>query len=166
MPATYQKLLVVDPEKCTGCEVCETACTMAHEGKYIAANARIQRIRIEPVINYAMSCQFCTDPPCVEVCPQKCMERDEKTGVIHVDEDKCDGCSFCIKACPFGAIALHTESQKAIMCDLCESTDAGEPQCVIYCPKEAIQVKSVTGLAQESRKTQVLALLKGLEKEV
>ncbi|MBD3187853.1 4Fe-4S dicluster domain-containing protein, partial [Candidatus Bathyarchaeota archaeon] len=54
MPATYQKLLVVDPEKCTGCEVCETACTMAHEGKYIAANARIQRIRIEPVINYAM----------------------------------------------------------------------------------------------------------------
>ncbi|MBD3188768.1 4Fe-4S dicluster domain-containing protein, partial [Candidatus Bathyarchaeota archaeon] len=109
---------------------------------------------------------FCTDPPCVEVCPQKCMERDEKTGVIHVDEDKCDGCSFCIKACPFGAIALHTESQKAIMCDLCESTDAGEPQCVIYCPKEAIQVKSVTGLAQESRKTQVLALLKGLEKEV
>ncbi|MHA1684029.1 MAG: 4Fe-4S dicluster domain-containing protein [Promethearchaeota archaeon] len=166
MPATYQKLLVVDPEKCTGCEVCEAACSMAHEGVYVAANSRIQRIRIEPIINYAMSCQFCTDPPCVAVCPQSCMEKDEKSGIIKIDDDKCDGCSFCIRACPFGAIALHTTSQKAIICDLCESTEEGEPQCAIYCPKEAIEIKSVTGLAQESRKEQVLSLLKGLEKEV
>ena len=94
------------------------------------------------------------------------MERDEKDGYIIVNEDKCDGCSFCIKACPFGAITLHSITQKAIMCDLCLSTEDQEPQCVLFCPKEAISVKTVQGLAQESRKTQVLALLKGLEKEV
>ena len=163
MPANYQELIVVDPDLCTGCEVCEAACSFAHEGTFVAANARIQRIRVEPVINYALTCQFCTDPPCVAVCPQKCMEKDEKAGTIKVVEEKCDGCSFCIRACPFGAITLHTETLKAIMCDLCASTDEGEPQCLTYCPKEAISVKSVTGLAQEARKEQVLALLKGLE---
>ncbi len=165
MPAKYQELIVVDPAKCTGCEVCEAACAFAHEGKFIAANSRIQRIRIEPVINYAMSCQFCTDPPCVAVCPQKCMAKDEKTGVIHVDEQKCDGCSFCIRVCPFGAIALHTTRNKAIICDLCESTDEKEPQCIKFCPKEAISLKPVNALSQEARKEQVLALIKGIEKE-
>ncbi|MHA1891962.1 MAG: 4Fe-4S dicluster domain-containing protein [Promethearchaeota archaeon] len=166
MSPNTQKLLVVDPDLCTGCEVCETACAFAHEGVFSASNSRIQRIRIEPVINYAMSCQFCTDPPCVEVCPQKCMEKDPKTGIIRVDEEKCDGCSFCIRACPFGAISLHTQTQKAIICDLCESTEEGEPQCIKFCPKEAISLKTVVGLAQESRREQVLSLLKGLEKEV
>lgn len=165
MSVKYQELLVVDPAKCTGCEICEAACVFAHEGKFIAANSRIQRIRIEPVINYAMSCQFCTDPPCVAVCPQKCLDKEEKTGVIRVNEQKCDGCSFCIRACPFGAITLHTTRKKAIICDLCDSTEEKEPQCAKYCPKEAIKVKSITSLAQESRKEKVLSLLAGAEKE-
>ncbi len=165
MRVKYQELIVVDPELCTGCEVCESACVFAHEGVFMAMNSRIQRIRIEPLINYAMSCQFCTDPPCVAVCPQKCMEKDEKTGIIRVNEAKCDGCSFCIRACPFGAITLHSRRQKAIICDMCDSTDEKEPQCAKYCPKGAISVKPVTALAQESRKEQVLALIAGIEKE-
>ncbi len=163
MPATYQNLIVVNPAKCTGCEVCEAACSFAHENKFIAVNSRIQRIRIEPVINYAMSCQFCSDPPCIAACPQKALAKDEKTGVIHVDEQKCDGCSFCIRVCPFGAIVLHSTRRKALMCDLCESTEEKEPQCVKYCPKEAISLKPVNALSQEARKEQVLSLLKGIE---
>nr|MDO8114508.1 4Fe-4S dicluster domain-containing protein [Candidatus Sigynarchaeota archaeon] len=165
MPTNYQKLIVVDPARCTGCEICEAACSFAHEGKFIALNSRIQRIRIEPITNYALSCQFCTDPPCVAVCPQKCLTKDEKTGIIQVNEQKCDGCSFCIRVCPFGAITLHTTRKKVIICDLCDSTEEKEPQCSKFCPKEAIQVKPVINLAQESRKEQILSLLKGIEKE-
>jgi carbon-monoxide dehydrogenase iron sulfur subunit len=165
MPTNYQNLIVVNPDRCTGCEVCEAACSFAHEEKFLAVNSRIQRIRIEPVINYAMSCQFCTDPPCVAVCPQKCMKKDEKNGVIRVEELKCDGCSFCIRACPFGAIALHTIRKKAIICDYCESTEEKEPQCIKYCPKEAISLKPVNAIAQEARKEQVISIIKGSAKD-
>ncbi len=165
MPPTYQNLIVVDPAKCTGCEDCEAACSFAHEGKFTAVNSRIHRIRIEPVINFAMTCQFCSDPPCVTACPQEALTKDENTGVIHVDEKDCDGCSYCIHVCPFGAIALHSVRKKAVMCDLCASTEEKEPQCVKYCPKEAISLKPVVAIAQESRKEQVLALMKSLEKE-
>lgn len=165
MSPTYQNLIVIDEEKCSGCEICEAACSFAHEGKFTAVNSRIHRIRIEPVINFAMACQFCADPPCVTACPRDALSKDEKTGVIHVNEKECDGCSYCIHVCPFGAITLHSVRKKAIMCDLCESTEEKEPQCIKYCPKEAISLKPVVAIAQESRKEQVIALFKSLGKD-
>ncbi len=165
MNTQSQRIIIVDPDLCTGCEVCEAACSFSHEGIFMSPNARIKRIRIEPTINSAMNCQFCADPPCVAVCPQKCMEKDEKSGIIRVNAQKCDGCGFCMRACPFGAITLHSRTKKAIICDLCESVDDGEPQCAKFCPKEAIKVHSVNSFSQEARRTKLLALVKVMEND-
>ncbi|MHA2000998.1 MAG: 4Fe-4S dicluster domain-containing protein [Promethearchaeota archaeon] len=145
------KILVVDPRRCIGCEICESVCSEVHEGEFNPLDSRINRVRIEPIINSALSCLSCYDPDCVNACPLKAISKDEETGIIHVDYDKCDGCGACVRACLFGAIQISTKLRKAITCDLCESTEYGEPQCVEYCPKGAIFIREIDPTIDENR---------------
>jgi Fe-S-cluster-containing dehydrogenase component len=104
----------------------------------------------------------------VRVCPRKALEKDEKTGSIKIDEEKCDGCAFCLRACDFGAITLHLDKKTVVICDLCEDMlpefidpEIGEPQpqCVEICPKDSVSLKSVSEIGQESRIDAVKRLL-------
>ena len=79
-----------------------------------------------------------------------------------VDEDKCNGCSWCIEACPFGAMLLHPKKKVVCTCDNCK--DLGEPQCVKWCPEEALEFETADVLAQKSRQTAVKHLLDATEK--
>ena len=161
------KIIYIDHDLCTGCEICEFVCSMTHEGSFNPYLSRIKAIRIEPVINWAIGCQFCTDAPCVNSCPRKALSKDEKTGIIILDEDKCTGCGFCVRACDFGAIQLSVKNGKPIVCDLCKDQEDG-PQCIIYCPKEAIKLTTLQSVAETSRRQTVKNLLEGkitLEKE-
>jgi len=153
------EFIVVDPDKCIGCELCETVCSFVHDGEFNPLHSRIKRVRIEPLINIALSCQKCEDPDCVNACPQKALEKSEKDGSILVDEDKCSGCAFCIRACPFGAISMSTETGKVLICDLCESTEYEEPQCIEFCPREAISLRTVDQVGDEKRIDAVKRLL-------
>jgi len=153
------KCIVVDPDECTGCEICESVCSFVHDAEFNPINTRIHRVRIEPVFNIAMACQKCEDAPCIRACPEKALDKDEE-GSITVDEDKCNGCGFCIRACDFGVISLHLDNQKALVCDLCENMreefidpEVGkpEPQCIEMCPREAIALKTVEQIGEETR---------------
>jgi Fe-S-cluster-containing hydrogenase component 2 len=55
-----------------------------------------------------------------------------------VKEKQCKGCDWCVQACEHGGITIHSDTGKAITCDLCE----GEPKCVEYCPEEALELVS------------------------
>ncbi|MFW6117776.1 MAG: 4Fe-4S dicluster domain-containing protein, partial [Thermoproteota archaeon] len=81
-------------------------------------------------------CRFCDDAPCVAACPREGLMQSKENGIIIVDEDKCDGCGWCIEACPYGAIALHPDKQVPMVCDLC----GGDPKCVEFCPEEALEL--------------------------
>ena len=159
------EFIVVNPDKCIGCELCETVCSFVHEGVFNPLHARIKRVRIEPIVNIALSCQKCEDPDCVNACPQKALEKSEKDGSIKVNEDKCTGCAYCIRACPFGAVALSTINGKVMICDLCESTEYEEPQCIELCPREAISLENVDQIAGEKRMDAVKRLLSELMSE-
>ncbi len=148
------KFISADPEKCVGCQVCEYACSMEKEGVFNPLKSRIRVVRINQLINLAVTCRLCEDPPCVAACPRDALMQSEETGVIIVDEDKCDGCGWCIEACDYGAIMLHPDKRVVFVCDLCE----GNPKCVEWCPEEALDFITKDTLAQKARITAVKKL--------
>jgi carbon-monoxide dehydrogenase iron sulfur subunit len=147
-PAKFEsrKFVSVDPGKCTGCGICEYACAIEKEeslGNPLCSRIRV--IRMTPLFNFALACRACEDAPCVKACPEKALEQSEKTGVIIVKDKKCKGCDWCVQACPHGGIMIHSETGKAVACDLCN----GEPQCVEFCPEEALELVSSDDEAEQ-----------------
>jgi len=140
-PSKFQsrKFISVDPSKCTGCGICEYACTLEKgESIWNPIRSRIRVVRMTPMFNFALACRFCEDAKCVTACPEKALVQSDKTGILMVKEKKCKGCDWCIQACPHGGITLHPDTGLAIACDLCE----GEPKCVEFCPEEALELVS------------------------
>jgi Fe-S-cluster-containing hydrogenase component 2 len=72
----------------------------------------------------------------VASCPRDTLRQDENTGVIIVDEDKCNGCGWCFVACDLGSIFFHPTRKAPILCDLC----GDEPLCIKACQKEALEL--------------------------
>jgi carbon-monoxide dehydrogenase iron sulfur subunit len=135
---------------------------MVKEKTYNPTKSRIRAIRLGPLVNIAITCRHCEDPACVTACPKEALSQEEKTGIIMVDEEKCNGCSWCIEACPFGAMMLHPTKKVVSTCDNCK--DLGEPQCVKWCPEEALEFLTADVLAQKSRQTAVKNLVNATEK--
>ncbi|UCC58964.1 MAG: 4Fe-4S binding protein [Candidatus Bathyarchaeum sp.] len=134
---TVNQFVVCDPQKCTGCVVCEYACSAEKEKVFNPIKSRIRAIRLDAFSNLAMTCRVCEEAPCVAACPKDALSRSTETGVITVNEEQCNGCGWCINACEYGAITLHPNSRKAILCDTCN----GEPVCVQWCPESALSFK-------------------------
>jgi len=125
-----RKHLEADPEKCTGCRICELVCSFVHYKVLNPARSRIRIERYDDGRDVAILCHNCEDAPCIEVCPSGALFHN--TVGISVDVDKCVGCGNCMKVCPYGAIRLDPILKVANICDLC-----GE--CVRFCPPEALQ---------------------------
>ncbi len=148
MVKIHQKRFVsADPDKCVGCQVCEYACAIEKEGAFNPLKSRIRVVRINQLVNLAVTCRLCEDPACVAACPRDALTQSEENGIILVDEDRCDGCGWCIEACEFGAVMLHPERKVVFICDLCD----GKPKCVEWCPEEALDLVTEDILAQKSR---------------
>jgi Fe-S-cluster-containing dehydrogenase component len=77
------------------------------------------------------------------------LTKSEKSGFIIVDENKCIGCGWCIRACDFGVLTLHPDKKVAIVCDLCD----GDPQCVKYCELDALEYTTFEKLAEKTRRS-------------
>jgi len=152
---TERKFVAADLEKCTGCGVCELICALKRENVYNPRCSRIKILRLYRLINMAVACRQCEDTPCVIACPQDCLTQSE-TGIIRVDEEKCDCCGWCMEACPYGAIALNPEKETVMVCDLCD----GQPQCVEWCPEGALDLVTQKEFDKNLRKTTVNKLIK------
>ncbi len=129
------KILVIDPEKCTGCRLCEQVCSVKHERVVNPYRARIKVVKWEmegkilPVV-----CQQCEDAPCAAACPVHAIARNPETGALEVNYDLCIGCRTCVNVCPFGAMGFDWVTERVIKCDLC----GGDPQCARFCETGAI----------------------------
>jgi len=85
-------------------------------------------------------CKHCTHAACLDVCPTGALFRTE-FGTVVVQPDVCNGCGYCVPACPYGVIDLRPEDGRAFKCTLCYDRlkEGQEPACAQACPTESIQ---------------------------
>jgi formate dehydrogenase iron-sulfur subunit len=85
-------------------------------------------------------CKHCTHAACLDVCPTGALFRTE-FGTVVVQEDVCNGCGYCVPACPYGVIDIRPGDGRAWKCTLCyDRLGAGlEPACAKACPTDSIQ---------------------------
>lgn len=144
-----RKRIQANEEKCIGCKLCEVYCIAAHseskdlirafKKEFPRAQSRVIVEENRPV-TFALQCRHCEDPVCVSACITGAMTKDEKTGAVTHDAEKCVGCWMCIMVCPYGGIKRDKKEKKiASKCDLC--IEVGEAACVINCPNDALEVK-------------------------
>ena len=85
-------------------------------------------------------CKHCTDAGCLDGCPTGSIFRTEH-GTVVVQEDICNGCGYCITACPFGVLERREDDGRVWKCTLCYDRLADDmtPACAQACPTESIQ---------------------------
>jgi formate dehydrogenase iron-sulfur subunit len=85
-------------------------------------------------------CKHCSSAACMEVCPTGALFRTE-FGSVVVQPDVCNGCGYCVPACPFGVIDRREGDGRAFKCTLCYDRlkDGLEPACAKACPTDSIQ---------------------------
>ena len=85
-------------------------------------------------------CKHCHNAPCLEACPTGALFKTEFDTVV-VQQDICNGCGYCVPACPFGVVDINTLDGKAHKCTLCYDRLKGglEPACAKSCPTDSIQ---------------------------
>jgi formate dehydrogenase iron-sulfur subunit len=85
-------------------------------------------------------CKHCTHAACLDVCPTGALFRTE-FGTVVVQQDVCNGCGYCIPACPYGVIDRREDDGRAWKCTLCYDRigDGLTPACATACPTQSIQ---------------------------
>jgi formate dehydrogenase iron-sulfur subunit len=173
-----------DTSVCIGCKACEVACKEwnlvpedglvwtgesydntselgANTWRHVAFVEQNQPARGDAdvdALRWLMSsdvCKHCTHAACLDVCPTGALFRTE-FGTVVVQEDVCNGCGYCVPACPFGVIdkrhlprhdpptiplLTKEEDGRVWKCTLCYDRLKGghEPACAKACPTESIQ---------------------------
>jgi formate dehydrogenase iron-sulfur subunit len=163
-----------DTSICIGCKACEVACkewnglpddgggllglSYDNTGELSASSWRhvafVER-QDETGVAWLMSsdvCKHCTHAGCLDVCPTGAIFRTEY-GTVVVQEDVCNGCGYCIPACPYGVIAQRPGDGRAWKCTLCyDRLGAGqEPACAQACPTDSIQFGPLDQLRTRAR---------------
>ena len=162
--------MAIDLQLCFGCTECAVACksnnnlpnnmwwnrVLTDGGDYPdTAKGTYPQVSMA---HYPVGCQHCANPACAKVCPVGATWRDEKTGIVVQDVDKCIGCRMCMGACPYSARTFNWEEPAYAVdfplgdfdapkhvagavekCAFCANRLARgeEPACMEHCPGRA-----------------------------
>ena len=142
------RFITMDVKKCVVCRNCEYACAFRQSGDFFRENSNI-RVEYNDDVKICLpqTCMHCDDAWCMEICPAAAITKDEETGAIEIDSDRCAGCKMCILACPFGNIHFDQINHVSRKCNLCK----GEPSCVEFCISGALQYTEATDSCQNNR---------------
>lgn len=154
---------LIDVSKCIGCKACQSACQEWNDlredvgenhGVYdnpldLTENS-LTVMRFTEWVNPDTSnlewlirkdgCMHCADPGCLKACPAPGAIVQYSNGIVDFDHDKCIGCGYCLKGCPFNIPRFTQVEHKAHKCTLCSDRLAmGQaPACAKACPTQAI----------------------------
>lgn len=147
------KRIMIDKSLCTGCLNCTLACMSEHStiSKSLydlklsdKHNESRNHIAIDKNGNPTpIFCRHCDDPKCAETCMSGAMTKDDITGYVTYNKEKCASCYMCVMSCPFGVLKTDDLTKKEIVkCDMCGGREI--PRCVESCPVGAIRLMEVT----------------------
>ncbi len=163
-----------DTSVCIGCKACEVACKqwnqLPSDGFKFTGNsydntehlsgttwrhvAFKEQMGSESSRWLMMSdvCKHCEDAPCQRSCPTGAIIYNE-FGDVYVQADICNGCGYCVSACPFGVLGRSSEDGHAHKCTLCydRQKDGMTPACAKSCPTASIQFGPVDELREKAR---------------
>jgi formate dehydrogenase iron-sulfur subunit len=166
-----------DTTVCIGCKACEVACKewnqlpddgffftgMSYDNtvdlgastwRHVAFVERPVSLGSQMVGNENFSwllmsdvCKHCRSAACLEACPTGAIVRTDFESVF-VQSDVCNGCGYCVTACPFGVIDRREDDGRAWKCTLCydRQSDGLEPACAKACPTDSIQFGDIDEL--------------------
>ena len=132
--------MVIDLQKCVGCQACTVACNSEWEvpAGYARTHVRFAgpagvfpNLAASP---YVAQCNHCDQPSCVPACPTGATYQSEN-GIVSINRELCIGCGLCVDACPYDARFLNPVLNKVDKCDFCASrVEKGlQPACVATC---------------------------------
>jgi len=170
-----------DTSVCIGCKACEVACKqwngvpddglnllgMSYDNTgALGANswrhvAFVEQPTTAPTadpdggLRWLMAsdvCKHCTHAACLDVCPTGSLFRTE-FGTVVVQDDICNGCGYCVSACPYGVIERRESDGRAFKCTLCYDRLRGDqtPACAQACPTESIQFGPLDELRERAQ---------------
>jgi formate dehydrogenase iron-sulfur subunit len=163
-----------DTTVCIGCKACEVACKQWNQlpadgfewtgnsydnTRELSATSWRHVKFIEQLADpgrwLMMSdvCKHCVAAPCQHACPTGALIYNE-FGNVYIQPDICNGCAYCVAACPFGVITRSTIDGRAHKCTLCydRQSDGLVPACAKACPTESIQFGPIDELRERARK--------------
>ncbi len=178
MPTTA---FLTDSTVCIGCKACEVACkewnllpadgynwsgrsydntlTLGHSSwRHVAFVERTATPGVGGNAGEQLSweflsdvCKHCEHAGCLEACPTGALVRTEFGGVF-LQPDVCNGCGYCVVACPFGVVDKNPDDGRAFKCTFCydRQKDGLHPACATACPTESILFGDIDDLRQRA----------------
>jgi formate dehydrogenase iron-sulfur subunit len=174
---------LTDPSLCIGCKACEVACKewneLPQDGYewsglsydntrrlgastwrhvlFLEQPARMGAQIIpsgEPFRWVFLSdvCKHCEVAGCLEACPTGAIVRTE-AGSVYVQPDVCNGCGYCVPACPFGVIERRADDGRVFKCTFSyDRQRAGLiPACAKACPTQSIRYGELAELRGQAK---------------
>jgi Fe-S-cluster-containing dehydrogenase component len=141
--------MVIDQERCIGCDACSVACKLENNSTDFwikvetlttaqkdIPSGQFPHLKMEWLPHL---CNHCTNPPCVAACPNEALVKRED-GIVIIYENLCNGCQACMNTCPYDIIIFNQERNVIEKCNFCSHrVDKGlEPFCVICCEGQAM----------------------------
>lgn len=154
--------MVINLDRCTGCDDCVRACATAHDNnpRFVRHGKRFGNLQV------ASACMHCLDPTCMIGCPTGAIYRSGGSTLVEINPETCIGCSSCANNCSYNNIRmvpirdgegkpildLDTQAPmvQATKCDLCVNESTG-PACQYACPQDALMRLDMRDLEKLAR---------------